>query len=205
MKSRVKNLFMVLFFVPVVLFAGTEFDENDETANQSNYNIYYDSQAGSFNLVYLPSSNQTVKVNIYDVNGKLIFVDKMRSDQVFFRPYNFKNLKSGDYTFEIIDQGKKLTEIVEYRKNTPVVNQLVNPKVFVENINTGDRINLKVFGAQGETVQVQFYDNNDNLVFTDEIENAYNFSKVYNLEKIKNEKLAVRVSIRNKSVMRKNI
>jgi hypothetical protein len=59
--------------------------------------------ATTFNVLYQPASLSNVNVSILDEQGNKVFSESIRKTEGFNRPYNFEELKEGEYTIVVED------------------------------------------------------------------------------------------------------
>jgi len=173
---------MVISFTS--LFA---FDNKDENKLKANYSIQQANKTHIVNLIYQPKSNKT-EIRIFSQTGDLILKDvikdKMESEEVFVRPYNFKSMRPGNYIFEIKENGKSFTHLLEYRKN-PVISN-VNPPVAIIAMDN-NKYKLVVNNEIRSEVEVNIYSVNKELIYHEKIEEKGNFSKLYDLSQLGNK------------------
>ena len=118
-------------------------------------------------------------VYIYDDQRRLVFTDRIKESGVLIRPYNFKELKPGKYTFKIVENRRTITSDVVYAPTATVSAIKANIGQCGEN-----KYKLSVIGDQMKPVNVRIYDRYNDLIFSETINEPAAFSKVYNLEKM---------------------
>lgn len=66
----------------------------------------------TFKLLYAPKEQGVVKVKIKDENGKLVKIEKIKTDGGFLRRYHMGLMEPGTYSFEITDSNGSYTQEV---------------------------------------------------------------------------------------------
>lgn len=138
-----------------------------------------------YRLTYFNKSDFQVRVEVIDENNNKLLSEQIRRKKSFTKPYNFQNLKYGEYSFKVIDaEGEYVTTV----KRTDEVYMAASIKKIEE-----DKAKVIVKGEFMGPVSVNIYDRNDVLVFDDYIDHERGFSKVYDLSKVKADELRIEV------------
>ena len=135
--------------------------------------------ASTFKLIYKAAKAGDVRVSILDSRNKLVFEEFIKTVEGFSRPYNFGNLKEGEYTIEIVDSdGKQIEKIHNYSNK---VEKIFN----VRKIQSEKKFVLMISGKGRETVTVKIYDGSDALVYNERKVISGDFAQVYNIKSLK--------------------
>lgn len=138
-----------------------------------------------YRLTYLNEGSCNIQVEVIDEDGTNLLSETIKQKNSFTKPYNFKYLKLGEYSFKVTDaDGEYVTKI----KRTDDV-------YMVANIRKVDDEKAKVI-VKGEfmgPVSVNIFDRNNVQVFNDYIDQEKSFSKVYDLSKVRSEDLRIEV------------
>ena len=131
----------------------------------------------TYHVFYTNSKPQIVKIAILDVNGKMVFFEKIRNVDGFARPYNFSELGEGEYTLQVEDQSGIRKEHVSYY--TEKASSLFNVIKFKSNkfLVTSPR-------KENATVAVKIYNESGDLLYNDSSTLNESFARVYRLDNI---------------------
>jgi hypothetical protein len=135
---------------------------------------------GTFKLLYKSETATDVKVSIFNEASKLVFSEKIRHTTGFARPYSLDNLDKGNYTVSIEDHtGTTVQKISTMDTET---SKLVN----ILKLNNGQSKYLLTVGGKGnETLVLNIYDGQRQLIHTETKSIKGDFAQVYNLSRIK--------------------
>ena len=126
---------------------------------------------GVVQLLYKKSSEETVKIEIKDNNGDIVYEDKVTNKIGFLKMYDFKKLDEGYYTFEISDKEGKIKKEVAFFKRASIA--------MIKQANDNYRL---IYGTKKRTrVWVQMLNEKGTIVFEDAFTSENGFSKVYNV------------------------
>src|SRR5690349_14739491 len=135
----------------------------------------------TFTVSYVRAEESSVKVSIYNDDNKKVFSETIHKISSFSRPYNFADLPEGAYTIEISDGNAKISETVEYRRETKTSDKYVK---WTPVSNSDTKFMLAVSNTGKDAIAVNFYDESGTLLFTANEKIDGNFAKVYDLKKI---------------------
>lgn len=134
-----------------------------------------------FNIYYKSAEKGNVIITIYNDQNTVVFKEVIYAVTSFVRPYNFDSAKDGQYTIVIEDKNGKRTETIncQHPKMTNFINVAQVPnqenKYWFFAANGGsDVMSLRIVAADGVVLHEQT------------IEVAGSFTKVYDLNKVKN-------------------
>lgn len=131
----------------------------------------------TFKVIYKAAEKSAVKINIYDWDQNLIFSDRIGTTAGFSKPYNFKNLPQGNYTFEIITNGITSREEVGHY---PIAKR-ATVKAFVFPTKEAGKFQLMVMANQMAPVNISILDANNQVLHEETVDESQTFGKVYNL------------------------
>lgn len=133
---------------------------------------------GTFKVIYEGEKKGSVKLNILDANGTLVFTETMKSVDGFIRPVNFSQMAPGAYTIEIVDANGKSVQAINYATATSTTN------VHVAKIAEEGKYLLAVANSGAEEINVKIFDGSYNLVHNESVVVKGSLGLVYNLKKV---------------------
>jgi hypothetical protein len=133
----------------------------------------------SYRLIYKGDKESDVNVTIYDASNKLVFSDKVKHTDGFTRPYNFSNLKEGDYTIAVEDGSGTKVEKINHRS-------LKQSKAFhvVKLSSQAGKFLVTASGKGKEDITINIFDGSK-LVHSEKKSINGDFAQLYNLSKAK--------------------
>lgn len=135
----------------------------------------------TFKVIYQAEEKSEVKVNIYDGKSHKIFSEVIPQTDGFSKPYNFKNLPQGNYTFEVISQGIKSREVV--------TNQIEAPKQTIKALliptQSRGKFQLMVMSNEMSPVHIAVLDHQDRVLLEETVDSDKTFGKVYDLHRLR--------------------
>lgn len=167
-----------IFILALLVTAGTQVFANNDIEPEIEI---LSTAPNSFKLVYKSADATLVKINIYNEKHTRIFSDKVSNPGSFSKLYNFKNLNSGKYTFEIIANGQSAKEDVYYTLPKKASNKM---KAFVDQLDNNKKFKLMVMGNDMEPVTVKIYDTDNKLLHQKSYTSEKSIGEVYNLKNI---------------------
>ena len=128
-------------------------------------------------------SEQTV-ISILDIEGIIIFSEKVGDVASYSKKFDLKNLPDGDYVLKIEDTLKEtIFEFGIDNSNVLIAERRENTKpIFKKN---GQKVFLNLLNSDKEDVKITIYDSENRVVFDETVvdtllvEKAYNFEKAY--------------------------
>lgn len=132
-----------------------------------------------YNLIYKAREAGKVKVSIYNSQGNMIYSEMLHQANGFARPYNFKDLPYGKYTIQTVD-GKGSSERLVNYQNTD--SQLA---VRIMKISNQENKYLVIGTGTNQNIQLNIYDEVNQLIYNESIRIAGNFGQLYSLPNIK--------------------
>lgn len=141
----------------------------------------------SFKVIYKSESVSDVYVSIFDAAGEIVFAEKIRNSDGFMRPYNFKDLKEGDYTIQIkSNSGTQEQKVHHCFSRHEKLAQLVN-------LGSGKYM-LTVPGKSADQLSIRIYDENGKLIHAEKESVDGNFGRVYDMSKLVGGAFSVEVT-----------
>jgi flagellar hook assembly protein FlgD len=138
-----------------------------------------------FKVIYAGKEESKVKVTIYDQEEHVVFAESIISNGGFIRPYNFSELPKGDYKVCVTDH------LGEYSEN--VCNQTKHWLAHLGKLGHGINKCIVVIPHQEEVseIEIQIYDQNQQLVYSEDQSIVSDFAKIYDLQNF--EKATIQV------------
>lgn len=161
-----------------LLISVATFAEDNELGETSSFKIVAKADL-KYDLYYVSESDAPVTVRIYDESGNLIRDDKIKNHRSFKKTYNFKELASGNYKVVVINEEGKGTQAIFHNPQQTqlqiILSQIPDTKSFTLHVGDFD---------MSKPLKVKVYNGDNELLFTEEINETGSFSRVYNLSKI---------------------
>ncbi len=134
----------------------------------------------SFKLIYKSELESDVKVQILDGNNKVVFSETIKKSSGFVRPYNFGNLKEGEYTINLNNGSNSMTETFSYSRG--------NPEKLAQLIHLSDSKYLLTVAGHGEDlISVNIINGIGEIIHSENIPVFGDFAQVYDLGKLKGD------------------
>src|SRR3990170_1372206 len=133
----------------------------------------------TFRVIYKSENTNKVKLNIYNLNSKLIFSEVINESNGFILPLNFKGLAFGEYTLEVIDALGKKIERISYQPS-PVSNNIRIAKLS----SNEDKFLVSVVNPGTKKITVKIFDTYNNLVHNEIMNVEGNFAQVYSVKNL---------------------
>jgi hypothetical protein len=171
--KKISLLFVGVLFCTLVFANGT-----DEPIKSSSVAVTNSSGSSLFKLYYSAYMEDDVRVTISNQSGKIFFKEMVKKTDGFIRPYNFKRLAAGEYTIQVETAEGKHIEKVYY--NGGKIEKLINI------VKLGDdKYLLTVASKSADNVNVNIYNDKDELIHSQERFVNKEFAEVINLKNIK--------------------
>lgn len=172
---KTKSLFIAAL---VVLSASVAAFGKEEPASSKGLAVVPVKGSEVFRVIYKGETAGKVKLNIYNTQSELVFTETINSTDGFIRPLNFSGLTPGDYTIELVDASGKKTEQVSYRK-------AAKRNVHISKLAGEDaKFLVAVAGTGSEVINVNIYDESNNLVHSESKSINGDFAQLYSLKNI---------------------
>lgn len=173
MKTKNTVLTLAAMVVSAVVFA---------TNPLSKMAVIGQQKTGTYKVYYESPSAVKVTLKVYDNSSKEIFSETIKGLNKFMRPLNFAGMDAGVYTIEITDENGSQIEKVNYVSE--VQNSETTIKAFhVCKLQDGKYL-VSVANEGSENINISVFDNNDNLLHTENRTVNGGLGLVYNFKQV---------------------
>ena len=131
---------------------------------------------GKVQLAYYGKVPEKIHVRIYDEKDKEVFKETIKSTKGVKKPYNLRQLPYGKYRFEVKIEDEVSVHNIEYKAPAFPGNVKMVARAF-----TKDKFKMMVMGPGYKNFKLRVYDQNNQLLFQEKIDQNENFGKVFNL------------------------
>ena len=172
----------IISITSIVLFSTAMFAGGAEESPKSSSGIavMQNAENGLFKVYYKAAETANVKVSILNDENQEVFTETIRKVNGFMRPYNFQNLKEGEYTIRIDDGTQSQAEKVVYQSGK------LEKLIQVRKMKSDEGKYLLTASGQGkEQITVNIYDSADKIIYTELQQINDTFAQVYNLSQVK--------------------
>jgi hypothetical protein len=163
--KKTLSIFCILTVVSSAVFAGGI----DDPKNSSNMAVMKKGTDG-IRVFYKNSKATNVQVSIYDKENKLKFTEVIRKSEGFSRPYDLSKLAAGEYTIEMKDGDRTLTEKVN--TNVPT-STFVTHVIRMKGVEERYLVTVADKTSSSLTIQIQNADKKVVLEYKDEMDKQY--------------------------------
>lgn len=140
-----------------------------------------------FKLYYSKPLVAKVKVKIFNAEGEKVFSESIKNENGFVRPYNMSSLPAGTYKFEIDDNTEIETfEFVYAEVKTQEAAVVAN----IVKMDEG-KFFLGVSSTNNDKVQIDIYNDSNEVVYSAEEVVANQFGQLYNLQSVKSKRFTL--------------
>ena len=168
---KTKSVLLAVFMSASVLaFANEPVNSKLAVVNQK--------ESGIFKLIYKSEDKGSVKLNILDNSGAVVYQETFKSVGGFVRPVNFTGMEHGEYTIEIVDNTGKSVQKVNYAEKATI------SKVRIVKTPEAGKYLLAVANEGIDEVNVKIYNGASELVHNETLSINGNFGLIYNLKQI---------------------
>ena len=143
-------------------------------------NVTSSDNASVFNIHYKGAEKNNVTVTILDERNHMIFSEVIYRVASFVRPYNFENVRPGEYTIVIEDKNGKQVEKIKYALET--VQSYVNITTVP---NKENKFWLFASSSKADAMAVTILNEDGTVLHEQTIEVAGTFSTVFDLSQVK--------------------
>ena len=143
-------------------------------------------KAGTYNLIYATAVAPVVTIHIYDAANVLLHSQKVKNEQGFLLPLDLSKLPYGNYSLEVIDGSNRYEQALNYQPASNVS--------FASIKNMGDQKIALSVNATNKGASVSIYDEQNHLLYRDNLKDAGQFARLYNLQQVYGQ--TVRVEVR---------
>ena len=141
-----------------------------------------------YKVVFQSKKETSVTINLLDKQGNYLHTTTVDKTTGFAQPFNFSDLVSGEYTFEILNGKEKVVETVHYIKESEKVS-----KNLLVKIDASKRmVTIASYYGDKSNISVLFFNQTGDIILEDKLATLLD-GKIYDLSNVKDK--AVRVSI----------
>jgi asparagine N-glycosylation enzyme membrane subunit Stt3 len=171
----------ISFALVGVLFSTLVFANGTDEPAIAKASVAVSNSAGSslFKVFYQAGLKSDVKISILDKSGNLIFTEKIKSTDGFLRPYNFENLKWGEYEIVIESNDGKKSQAVTYQ------GAKIEKYVNISKLAEDGKYLLTARSKEIDNINVNIFNQHNELVFSEGKKVDGEFAQVLNLKKLK--------------------
>ncbi len=134
-------------------------------------------EAGLFKVIYENPKTTKVKMNIINSNGETLFTESLKVADGFILPVNFRGMKPGEYSIEVVDGSAKQVQKVSY--GLPAASQRVHVARLT---NEANKYLLSV--ANDGAINVKIIDGSNNVIHEQTLNVNGAVGLVYNLKAV---------------------
>ena len=198
--EAIKNMWAAVLIAAIIcpLRAAARSDLEPSEARVA---VIHKTYQGLVKVIYLHEARGRVRINVFNARGKMMIYREVMNEDGFSQDFNFRNMKEGEYTFEVIDNDGSIRKTIYYSDSERLTKKTYL-KANILNINDGKRFRLAVTGNDQSPVRVTVYDQKGQILHKDEIESAGGFRRIYDLEKSKSGEFTFIVEHRGEVVSR---
>lgn len=172
--KKISLLLVGVLFCTLVFANGTD----EPTASTSSVAVTNVSGSSAYKLHYTAYMASDVKVSILNQSGNVIYTEKIKNTDGFIRPYNFKDLVAGEYIIQVENAEGKHVEKVSY--NAGKIEKQIN----IVKLTDAGKYLFSVSSKGADYVKVNIFDQNDQLIHTQQRFVEKEFAEVLNLKSI---------------------
>jgi hypothetical protein len=138
----------------------------------------------NYKMYYVSPAEGKVKVRLYDHEGNMIYAKKVKHDEGFALPYNFKDLEAGKYTFEVINQdGSALRQVVTHEELVETI-ELEALEANVQRLQDSKKFELLVMKPNQQDVKIRIRNEDGILVHEERVNFEKGFKRTYDLNQV---------------------
>ncbi len=184
------------FYSFIVAFALFSFAKASNPEGKELLKLSFKSD-GIVSLIYNATVKSYPRVTISDANRKVVFSEKVSNNYGVLRNYDISTLPEGEYFFEVADKDSKTVKSIIYKKN--LANAAKDLNVDLTPGQAGKYV-LTCKGVANQSVYVSIYNKSKGVVFEDYIDLKKDFSRVYDLSKLRSDTYVFEVSSNDRKV-----
>jgi uncharacterized GH25 family protein len=167
---------LTILAVLVMVFSAASFAEETKISETTKFQMTAKSDV-KYELVYVSDKSGDVQVTIFDESGRKLSTQTVKKAKNFRRTYDFSQLEPGKYKIVVRNEsGSANQQIIHKIKEARL-------KTFVSKIPNSKSLKLHVGDFdRSSPVRVRIYDQYNELIHSEEINNEQSFSRVYRLQ-----------------------
>ena len=127
---------------------------------------------------------QKLKIALVDESGKVLFSKSIHQEDYFERKMNLKRLPAGSYSLEIQDEIGTLAypiNLAEAKLTIPVDERIITYNPIIR--KTENTVSLVLFSPEKHSHQLSIYNENNELLHGESIEETMSYSKQFDFSK----------------------
>ena len=126
-------------------------------------------------------SGKTV-ISILDIDGVIIYSEKIASAATYSKKFDLRNLPDGDYTFKVEETLKETIFEFDIDNSTVILEERKENAKPVFNKN-GQKVLLNLLNTDKGDVNITIYDSENRVVFNETVVDTFLVQKAFNFEK----------------------
>ena len=149
-----------------------------------------------FDLIYVSEIQGPVTVEILNMKGELVAIDRIKKHNSFIKTYDLTKLGAGTYKMKVINSEGETDQIINYN---PIKQNLR----MAYNTREEGKINITVAGVdKGKPVVVKVYDDEGSLLSSEELNVTRDFTRTYNVSHLDTKSFTISASNGRESVIK---
>jgi hypothetical protein len=157
-------------------------------------------EPGKVQVAYYGKSPRVVRVSIYNEDNQAVFKESIKSITGIKKPYNLTELPYGEYQFKIRVNDEITVHNVKHEAPMYPGNVMMQAESFGEG-----KIKTMVMGPGVKNFKLRIYDQNNKLLFQQDINQKENYGRVFNLQESGAKKVRLVLSNNHQILQRKDI
>jgi len=147
-----------------------------------------------FDLIYVSEVEGPVTVRIFNEEGDLVGFDQIKKKKSFIKTYNLQNLEAGKYVMKIENSEGVTRKEIYYNPFRQSLNMLLIK-------NEEDKVKVMVVGLdRTKPVTIRIYNENGELLKSEELDVERSFSRTYDLSEIDSDSYVITATNGSESV-----
>ena len=124
---------------------------------------------------------EETSIKIKDLQGNIIFSEKVRDTDVYIKRFNLESLEEGDYFLTAENALRTITYNISIDEDIRIIEKKENVKPTFK--QTEDNVLVNYLNLDGDKVEIKVWDNGNNLVFQETFKNELIIEKAFNFKK----------------------
>jgi hypothetical protein len=154
-------------------------------------------EPGKIQLAYYGKTPEKVVVNIYNENNKRVFMETIQSKKGIKKPYDLRELPYGEYSIKVRVDDEETTHKVSHAVPEYPGQAKMMATVFGES-----RVKMLLMSPYQKKFKLRIYDENNELLYQQNIRQQQNFGRVFNFEDSKTKTVRLVLS-NNKEILQR--
>ena len=158
-------------------------------------------QAGFYNLSFRSNvPGGPVMIELLDPSGLLLFSQRIKLNYQWTKPFNFNQVPAGEYTFKISGKEGVVRKSVDYPGF-----HVEAPAIKVVSTEHPNKAKLVMSDPAEMPIYVSIYDDRENLLYENRLQNEGKFEQVFDLGKLRTDAVTFVVATSNGAVIREQV